>query len=96
MFERNIPIEERDGGQEYDGGNKVARDTVGERLNGSLGSLGIFNELDNLRKRGIPPCARDDHIKSAEPVYCPSNDGITNLNRNWFTINSTLSTVSPI
>ena len=73
-------------------GDKVARDVVGERLNGGLGSLGIFNELDDLRERGVPPCARDDHIKSAEPVYCPSHDGVANLfeNWNWFTSNSAL------
>src|SRR6266481_3842610 len=77
------PTKEGDGRKGYDSWDKVARYAVSERLNRSLGRLGIFYEFDNLSERRVLPCTCDNHIKSAEPVDCPSDNGITDLFKDW-------------
>src|SRR6267154_1453867 len=77
------PTEEGGGRKRNDSWDKVARYAVSERLNRSLGRLCIFDKFDNLCERSVLPRTCDNHVKSAEAVDCPSDNGITDLFKNW-------------
>lgn len=72
------PDDKGEDGDEEDGGDEERRDAIGETLNGSAGTLGLPDHLDDLGEQGIGPDAPGLHDEAAGAV-----DGSTGNSSAW-------------
>ena len=80
------PAEESQGGSEYDGGNKVRSDAVGEALHGRAAALRFADEFHDLREHRFTAHALRFHDETAAGVQGAAGDAVGDdfFDRHWF------------
>ena len=62
------PIDEREGGQGEGGGHEPGHDAVGGALDGCLGGLGLFHQMDDAPQGSVAQSAGDLHYQGSGTV----------------------------